>query len=99
MAQYDYYPSPAGLGFVVDVQSNLLRSFVTRTVAPLVPVDELRARNQYLNPTIAIGDAAFVLLPNFTQTLLLSSLGRSLGSLVHEEPRISRAYDYLLHGN
>jgi toxin CcdB len=37
MAQFDVYAWPAGRGFLVDVQAEILRDLKTRLVVPLMP--------------------------------------------------------------
>ena len=40
MARFDVYARPAGAGYVLDVQADILNGLNTRIVVPLLPLSE-----------------------------------------------------------
>ena len=56
MGRFDVYPTPGrgGLGYVLDVQADLLKSLRTRVVVPLLPPDAAPKPARSLNPAFLI---------------------------------------------
>jgi toxin CcdB len=63
MARLDVYPAPGrrSVGFVVDVQCDLLSAMASRVVVPLLPETEARAASR-LNPIFEIDGHRHVLI-------------------------------------
>ena len=64
MARMDIYPAPGarGVGYVVDVQADLLSMLETRVVIPLFPEPVAKAIAARLNPTFEIDGQRHVLM-------------------------------------
>lgn len=56
MAQYDLFPNPAGSGYLLDVQSDLLDALNVRAVVPLFLQESGLIAASRLNPAFEIGD-------------------------------------------
>jgi toxin CcdB len=98
--QFAVYPMPRGrTGFMVDVQSRLLEDLATRVVIPLVPqAFAPRIPMKTLNPVLPFNGAAFMLMTQNMASILVSQMGRSVGTLAAERDQIVRAIDALLSG-
>lgn len=96
-AQFDLYRMNSG-GLVVVLQSDLLDQLQTRVVAPLVPATSVERVMQSLNPTVMLGEAAYLVMPQLAATLTLAEMGEKVGSLAIMRDEIIRAVDALLSG-
>jgi len=97
MAQFDVYRTREG-ALVVDCQSDLLSSYNTRIVAPLLePQDNLPVMTR-LNPRLRVGEQEHVLMIEFLAAVPVSSLGASVTSLIQHEYAIKAALDMLISG-
>jgi toxin CcdB len=85
-------------GMVVDVQSDLLESFSTRVVIPLVALEHAPRAPRRLNPVIEVGGEPLILAAHLLAALPRAALGRPVGSLAHERDRIRAALDMLFLG-
>ena len=83
---------------MVVIQSDLLEAMHTRVVAPLLPAGAAGRPMRGLNPEIAIGAEAVVLMPQLLATLTIGELGRRVGSIAHMRDAVTRAVDILLSG-
>jgi toxin CcdB len=54
MARFDVYRNAGGTGYLLDVQSDLLRGFNTRVVVPLLPLTEFPKPAKRLNPVFEV---------------------------------------------
>ncbi|HEY1932061.1 MAG TPA: CcdB family protein [Acetobacteraceae bacterium] len=100
MARLDVYRSPgrAGIGYVLDVQADLLSSLATRTVVLLVPESNIRAVVRDLNPVFEIDGQRNVMLTQAIATVPLRELRHRVASLSQHHDAILRALDILLTG-
>lgn len=96
-AQYDLYRMPGG-GLVVVLQSDLLDQPRTRVVAPLVPANAVERVMHTLNPTVTLGETAYLVMPQLAATLTLAEMSEKVGSLALMHDTITRAIDALLSG-
>jgi toxin CcdB len=64
MSRLDVHPmqGKAGLGYVLDVQADLLSHLSTRTVVPLLPEEHAPKPISELNPVFEIGGKRHVLV-------------------------------------
>jgi toxin CcdB len=62
MAEYDLFPDPAGTGYLLDVQCDLLEGLNVRAVVPLLPKGRAPIAASRLNPVFKIDGAAHLLM-------------------------------------
>jgi toxin CcdB len=98
MAKYDVYPSPGGVGFVVDVQTDLLDGLSTRVVAPLLPAGSAPIPAKLLNPMFEIGGEAHVLVTQFLAAVPAQPLREPVANLHERADEVTRALDMLFQG-
>jgi toxin CcdB len=99
MAQFDFYAMPDHSGFWVDCQTELMESYQTRLVVPLVPSEEAPKPNAaQLNPKFEIGGRAYELLTQFAGVIPHDELGQRVGSLENQRYAILNALDFLISG-
>lgn len=99
MARFDVHPRPGGgLGYVVNVQAELLSALTTRVVVPLLPEDAAPRPIGELNPRFEIAGRSCVLLSQALAAVPVRSLARPVASLAAERDAITRAPDLLLVG-
>jgi toxin CcdB len=100
MARLDVYAMPGrgGVGYVVDVQAELLSALATRTVVPLLPLANTPAPIKELNPVFDIDAGPHVMLTQSIATVPVRELRARVASLAHEQDAVTRALDILLHG-
>jgi toxin CcdB len=96
--QFDFFASPTGQGFLLDIQSNLLDRLKTRVVVPLLPVDLFRRLVANLNPVFEIEEQRVAMMTEFMAAMPLRELGEVRGSLAGHRDQIVRAVDVLLIG-
>ncbi len=97
MAQYDVFRGPSGDGYLLDVQTNFLDGLETRTVVPLMLVEQAPTRSLYLNPTFELDDLTVVMVTQYIAAVLKSELGLPIASLSAYRDEITRALDRLLN--
>jgi toxin CcdB len=99
MARLDVYPAPgqASVGFVVDVQSDLLSDLANRVVVPLLPESAVRAATR-LNPIFEIDGQRHVLVVQSIATVPRRELRGAVASLKDQHDTILAAIDFLLTG-
>lgn len=96
-AQYDLYRLKNG-SLVVVLQSDLLDQLRTRVVAPLIPSGAVPRVMQTLNPTVTVGEATYLFMPQLAATVTLAELHDRVGSLAMMQDSFVRALDALLSG-
>ena len=98
MPKYDVYSNPGGVGFVVDVQADLLDQLATRVVVPLLPTTSAPIPARLLNPVIAINGDEYVMVTQFLSAAPSPPLGNPVANLSARADDISRALDMLFQG-
>jgi toxin CcdB len=98
MPRFDVYRNPGGPGFLLDLQSDLMRDLNTRIVAPLMRRKDAPKPAGRLNPVFEIEGAEFVMVTQFLAAVPLAELGRRSGSLAHDDVAISNALDMIFSG-
>lgn len=71
MSRFDVYPGPAtgGIGYVLDVQADLLSDLETRVVVPLLPPEHAPTPARTLDPTVAINGQPHLILTQLLATV------------------------------
>lgn len=98
MAQFDVFLNPDGVGFIVDVQSNIFDEYRTRVVIPLLPAESAPIVVPRLNPRFEIDGQSVTLLPHFIASVPTASLGKAVASLASQDHAIAGALDMMLKG-
>ena len=100
MGRFDVYqsPDPAGPGYVLDVQTDLLDDLNTRVVVPLLPLDLAPKPFSGLNPTVAIAGQPHLMLTQFISAVPAKALRNPIASLEARSDDVLRALDTLLTG-
>ena len=98
MAQYALFDNPAGGGYLLDVQSDLLDDLNVRAVVPLLPQDGAPVAASRLNPVFEIEGAAHVMMTQYIAAVPAAILKAPLGDLWPKADPITAALDMLFHG-
>ena len=98
MAQYDLFPDPAGAGYLLDVQSDLLAGLNVRAVVPLLPQERAPIAASRLNPVFEIDGEAHVMMTQYIAAVPISILQSQIGNLSARFDAITSALDMLFHG-
>jgi toxin CcdB len=97
MAQYDVFRQ-AGIGYLLDVQSDLLEVLNTRVVVPLMPLDQAPRAARRLNPVFDIEGQAHVMVTQYLSAVRGSELGPRATTLEARFDAITAALDMMYHG-
>lgn len=97
MARYDVHASADGYLYL-DIQADNLAHFNTRIVIPLISLDVAPMPARYLNPVFLLDGQTLSLVTQYLGSTRVSTLGAVVGSLAHEQDRISGALDRLFLG-
>jgi toxin CcdB len=98
MAQYDLFPDPAGKGYLLDVQSDLLEGLNVRAVVPLLPEGNAPIAASRLNPVFDIDGSAHLMMTQYIAAVPVSILKAPLGNLSDRFDAVTSALDMLFHG-
>ncbi len=97
MAQFDIFRMADG-ELVVDVQTELLGSFDTRVVVPLMLPDEAPIRHPRLNPVVVIGDQTYVMVTQYMIAVDRHELRARVDNVDRYYDQVKLAYDMLFNG-
>jgi toxin CcdB len=98
MAQFDVYESASGGGYLLDVQSDIMRDLGTRIVVPLMPARRVPPPLRRLHPQFTINGHPTVLATHLMAAVPSAELRRRVGNLGGERYSILGAIDFLLTG-
>ena len=98
MAQYDVFPNPAGGGYLLDVQSDLLEGLNVRAVVPLLPRESAPVAASRLNPVFEVDGAVHVMMTQFIAAVPANILKAPAGELSRRSDAVTSALDMLFHG-
>ena len=98
MAQYDLFADPAGNGYLLDVQSDLLEGLNVRAVVPLLPQGNAPIAASRLNPVFEIDGAPYLMMTQYIAAVPCSILKASVGDLSERFDAVTAALDMLFHG-
>ena len=98
MAHFDLHAGLGeGIGYVVNVQADLLDSLATRVVVPLMTRASVKVIRD-LNSIVRIDDMDDVVMTQELAAVPRSSLRRTIGSVAEWRDEITRALDVLFIG-
>ena len=103
MARFDIYPNPitqdrADFPYVLEIQSDLLYSFVERVCVPLVRAGAIPGLTDRFNPAIAVQGNSLRLHPLGITVFYVNELRDSVGKANAQSLEIETALDMLLRG-
>jgi toxin CcdB len=98
MAHYELFLNPAGSGYLLDVQSDLLDALNVRAVVPLLPQDTGPVAASRLNPVFEIDGAAHVMMTQYIAAVPVGILKIPIGNLSAQCDMVTSALDMLFHG-
>ena len=98
MARFDVYANPEGIGFLLDIQADLLAGLNTRVVVPLLPLSQAPHPAQRLNPVFTVAQTDVVMVTQFLAAVPKNMLGAPILSLEAQRTEIVNATDMLLQG-
>jgi toxin CcdB len=97
MAQFDVYQMADG-ELVLDVQTDLLGSFDSRVVVPLMAPSDAPVRHRTLNPEVVVEGRPYVLVTQFMIAVDRPELRIRVDNLDRYYDRIKAAYDMMFNG-
>lgn len=98
MDRFSLFPNPSGIGYLLNVQSNLLHELNTRIVVPLLPLDQAPLPAKDLNPVFTLHGEQFVMVTQYMAAIPITELKKSIGDLQAHHHEIVAAIDLLLQG-
>jgi len=98
MARFDVYANPDRVGWLVDVQADLLNHLNTRVVVPLLPVSAAPIPARNLNPCFEYAGESVVMATQFMAAVPANMLRTPVFSLQSQRDTITAALDFLLQG-
>lgn len=98
MARFNVYVNPEGIGYLLDVQADLLDGLNTRIVVPLLPRAEAPLPAKRLNLIFVVDGRELVMVTQFLSAVPRSILTVSVMSLEEHRTNIIDALDMLLQG-
>jgi toxin CcdB len=85
--------------YLLVLQADLFDDLATRVVAPLVPVSKYGPSLDWLNPSISIDDAEFVISTTELAGVPSSILGDRVCSAANHRSEVISALDFLFTGS
>jgi toxin CcdB len=98
MARFDVYAITSGVGFLLDVQADLLAGLNTRVVVPLLPSESAPQPARRLNPVFQVQGHEVVMLSQFIAAIPMAELKEKVGSLETQRDEVLAALDFLFQG-
>jgi toxin CcdB len=97
MARFDVFANRKGKGYLLDCQADVLGSFDTRFVVPLLPARGARPASR-LHPLFEIGGEGVIMVTHLAAAVPLGILGEPVTNLAEEHATIMNALDMLITG-
>lgn len=99
MAQFDCFRDPDNPNqLLVDCQSDLIESFVTRLVVPLVPIGGPKPASDRLHPVVSVNGDSYIFATQLASAVPANLLQRRECTLADHRDRFLAALDMLLTG-
>ncbi|WP_027053875.1 CcdB family protein [Mesorhizobium erdmanii] len=98
MPRYDVFASRIEGNYLLDVQSDLLDSFNTRVVVPLLPVATVPPPMRKLHPIFEINGRKLIMATHLIAAVPASELGETRLNLTKHHDDIVAALDMLFQG-
>jgi toxin CcdB len=98
VARFHVYANSEGVGYLLDIQANLLSHLNTCVVVPLLPLDTAPRPAKVLNPTFEINGASYLMATQFLATVPRRLLGKEVLNLQENASIVVNALDCLFQG-
>ncbi len=98
MPRFDVYVSPSEVGYVLDLQADILEPLNTRIVAPLLPLAEAPVPAGRLNPVFNIEGVPHIMVTQFMAAVPRTHLGNLVTNLSVRDTEIGNALDMVFVG-
>lgn len=98
MAQYELFADPAGNGYLLDVQSDLLEGLNVRAVVPFLPQGRAPIAASRLNPVFEVDGTAHLMMTQYIAAVPIGILKTPVGDLSDRFDAVTSALDMLFHG-
>lgn len=99
MARLDVHARrDGGVGWLLDVQADLLSGLNTRLVVPLLPLPDAPAPAARLNPVFDVAGERMALVTQFAAAVHIRELGPVIASLEDAHEVVTAALDVLITG-
>ncbi len=96
--RFSAYRNPDGNGFLLNLQAGINSHFVTRVVAPLLPIGDIPDYAQSLNPVFEIDGERVMMATQGMAAVPVSILKHPVTSLEQKRAEIVVAIDLLFQG-
>ncbi|WP_153147680.1 CcdB family protein [Dechloromonas sp. H13] len=98
MPRFAVYRNPEGVGYLLDIQADLLSHLNTRVVVPLLPLAVAPKPASTLNPVFEIEGASVCMVTQFMAAVPAQMLKSPMFSLESRRNDITAAIDLLFQG-
>jgi len=98
MPRFAVFRNPDGLGYLLDVQADLLDHLNTRVVVPLLPLDVAPVAAKTLNPVFEVEGKAVVMVTQFLAAVPAQMLKNVVDSFEGRRDDVTSALDLLFQG-
>lgn len=98
MARYDVYRTRNEIGYLLDVQNDLIDNLNTRVVVPLLPLGSMPPTVKRLHPIFEIEGRRFVMATHLLAAVTTNELSGKTANLLKHHDDIIRALDLLFQG-
>ncbi len=98
MPRFDVYRNPDGVGYLLDIQADLLAHLNTRVVVPLMPLNVAPVPARTLNPVVTVGGDEVAMVTQFMAAVPASVLRTPVTTLESRRGEIVAAIDLLMQG-
>jgi toxin CcdB len=99
MPRFSVYPNPDGVGYLLDVQADMLRHLNTRLVVPLMPLGKAPKPATRLNPLFVVDDTQHSMVTQYMAAVPTSVLKREIMNVMDRREDIVNAIDLLIQGS
>mgnify|MGYP000418354751 CR=1 FL=1 len=98
MGRYDVYRAPDGVGWLLDVQADVLDGLNTRVVVPLLPAPQAPKPARRLNPVLLVEGREAIMVTQFMSAVPQTLLRAQVGNLGDRGDEVALALDMLFSG-
>ncbi len=98
MGRFTIYSNPDGVGYLMDVQADMLSHLNTRIVVPLLPLSAAPKPATTLNPQFVIAGSAYSMVTQYMAAVPSNTLKGAVLSAQDRHAEIVTALDLLLQG-
>jgi toxin CcdB len=98
MARYNVYPSPGGVGYLLDVQAEVHSLLNTRMVVPLLPLAAAPVPARTLNPLFDLNGEKYSMVTQYMAAVPVAALKGTVCNVEDRRNDIVAAVDLLLQG-